>query len=265
MAVFILYRFRNGICAVLPSDELSSQNGALVTNALRYPLLIDPQGQGKSWLKNSEAKRMTYRFLKIFKHFLVTSLNHKYFRQLLEECLSLGKPLLIEDVGEELDPILENVLEKNYMKSGSTFKASSSSSPPSWPTRCSLRDQRHHIGHRLHRDSQGTRGSTAGKGHAVRKAELENERVKVISEIVDSKYSIKQLEDNLLDHLTSAQGSLVDNEGLIGILQDTKATTLQVSSKLGWPPPPRRRSTRPGRSSEPWLRGEASSTSSSWR
>ena len=52
----------------------------------------------------------------------LTNLNHKYFRTHLEDALGLGHPLMIEDISEELDPALDNVLEKNFIKSGSSFK-----------------------------------------------------------------------------------------------------------------------------------------------
>jgi dynein heavy chain, axonemal len=35
----------------LPSDAFSTENGIILNRCLRYPLLIDPQGQGNRFIK----------------------------------------------------------------------------------------------------------------------------------------------------------------------------------------------------------------------
>ena len=53
-----------------------------------------------------------------------------------------------------------------------------------------------------------------------------------MEDVTSNKCKMKELEDNLLYRLTSTRGSLVDNEDLINVLNNTKATAQDVSQKL---------------------------------
>ncbi|KIZ07655.1 Dynein heavy chain 6, axonemal [Monoraphidium neglectum] len=99
---------REWVLAGLPSDGVSVDNAILATRAKRWPLMIDPQGQANGWVRALEARSG----LRVVKP------GDANFLRSLESCIRVGNPVLIEDVGESLDPALEPVLARAVFKQG---------------------------------------------------------------------------------------------------------------------------------------------------
>ncbi len=61
----------------LPEDQYSTQNAIIITNSRKWCLLIDPQNQGKNWLKKLYEKN----------GYKIGRLNDNNFFRTLENCI----------------------------------------------------------------------------------------------------------------------------------------------------------------------------------
>ena len=68
--------------------------------------MIDPQSQGNKWIKIKEKEN----------NLKVVKLSNTKFMNITETAIKLGYSVLLENVGETLDPQLEPVLAKDIQK-----------------------------------------------------------------------------------------------------------------------------------------------------
>lgn len=95
----------------LPADRISIENGSLILNCKRWPLLIDPQVQGIKWLRKKEEARG----LQVFQ------LNQKGWQRKVEQAIQNGNSIIIENLGEDIDATMDPVLSRAIYKKGRNF------------------------------------------------------------------------------------------------------------------------------------------------
>lgn len=95
----------------LPNDSFSIDNAIIMKNSERFPLFIDPQQQANSWIKNMEGTDT----LHIIKP-PITPSEYQYCTNLIENCVQLGKSILLEKLSDTIDNIFDAVIKRQLIK-----------------------------------------------------------------------------------------------------------------------------------------------------
>lgn len=219
----------------LPADEFSLENGLLSTCSRRWPLMIDPQGQGNRWIRNTYAKS----------NLQITKLQDKDLLRTLENAIRYGYPVLIENIGQELDPALEPILLKQiFKKSGQNmirladndvpyndefklFFTTKIANPHYMPEIC--------IKVTIINFTVTMKGLEDQLLIDVVKNErpdLEERKDKLVVSISNDKKALLDIENEILQLLANASGNILDDEELIVVLAKSNTTSATINARL---------------------------------
>ncbi|XP_058647833.1 dynein axonemal heavy chain 1 isoform X3 [Onychostoma macrolepis] len=228
-------KIRSWQIAGLPKDSLSVENGVIAQYSQRWPLFIDPQGQANKWIKNMERDNTL----------AVMKLSDRDFLRSLENAIRFGKPCLLENVGEELDPALDPVLlRQTYTHEGNvvlklgdtvihyhddfkmyiTTKLPNPHYSPEISTKVTL------INFTL--SPSGLEDQLLGCLVAEERPDLEKVKNQLIVSNAQMKQELKEIEDQILFRLSSSEGNPVDDEELIRVLAASKVKAEEIQAKV---------------------------------
>ena len=217
----------------LPNDSFSIDNGIVMANARRWPLLIDPQGQANKWIK--EMEKADVRVIK---------LSDSDYLRTLENAIQFGLPVLLENVMEELDPSLEPLLLKNIFKVGGTnyiqlgdtqieyskdfrfYMTTAMRNPhylPEIAVKVTLLN--------FMITQEGLSDQMLGVVVAEERPDLEEQRSELVIQSAENKKKLKEIEDKILHVLSSSEGNILEDEGAINTLNTAKVVSNDIEEK----------------------------------
>ncbi|XP_076646690.1 dynein axonemal heavy chain 7 [Halictus rubicundus] len=218
----------------LPSDAYSVDNGIIVTNARRWPLIIDPQGQANRWIKNMERQN----------NLNIIRLSQPDYGRVLENAVQFGQPVLLEHVGEEIDAVLEPILLKETFKQGGAICIKFGDSIVEYNA-----DFKLYITTRLRNPhylpeiavkvtllnfmitTTGLEDQLLGIVVAKERPDLESEKNALIVQGATNKRLLKETEDKILEILSIAEGNVLEDEEAIEVLTSSKNLSDDIQVK----------------------------------
>ncbi|RLN66715.1 hypothetical protein BBP00_00002023 [Phytophthora kernoviae] len=224
----------------LPSDRVSVENGAIVRNSARAPLLIDPQLQGIYWLREMEkhARRASPGSLQVVRQ------DQPNLPNLLETAVEYGHSVVVENMGEKVEVCLWPVISrsttvrghKTQLKMGDKLVELHSEfrlylhtklSNPHYPPE--LQAETTMINFAV--TQQGLEDQLLAL--VVRKEwpKVAKVRTALIHQQNEFKIRIQTLEDRILSSLADAEGDVTENVQVITDLETTKATAQEIAIK----------------------------------
>uniref|UniRef100_A0A8C7CH11 Dynein axonemal heavy chain 12 n=1 Tax=Oncorhynchus kisutch TaxID=8019 RepID=A0A8C7CH11_ONCKI len=223
-------KIRSWTIAGLPSDSFSVDNGIIIS----WPLMIDPQGQANKWVKNMEKANCLH----------IIKLSDGDFVRTLENCIQFGTPVLLENIGEELDAILEPLLLKQTFKQGGAICIRLGDSTIEYAP-----DFRFYITTKLRNPHylpetsvkvtllnfmitpEGMQDQLLGIVVARERPDLEEEKQALILQGAENKRQLQEIEDKILEVLSSSEGNILEDETAVKILSSSKVLANEISEK----------------------------------
>ena len=222
----------------LPTDDLSTENGIVMSKSSRWPLLIDPQGQANRYVKNMAKEIM-------LENFDIIKESDPNFLRTLENGVRYGKWIILENIGETLDATLEPILLRRTFRQGAQmmmrigdnnvpyndtfrfFLTTKLSNPHYAPEVC--------VKVTLLNFAITPTGLEEQLLGALIQEELPDVAAKKNALVISNARMTKELHDienKILQLLSEAEGNILDNVDIIEALDEAKVTGNDIKAKM---------------------------------
>ena len=218
----------------LPTDAFSIDNGIAVFNSRRWPLMIDPEGQANVWIRNMEKMNK----LKVVKQ------TDGQFMRTIENAVQFGAPVLLENVGEELDPTLEPLLQKLTFKQGGVVCIRLGDNTVEYSEQF-----RFYITTKLRNPHYlpevavkvtllnfmitpaGLQDQLLVSVVLEERPELAKEKEKLLVEGAEMAASLQKCENEILHVLSNSEGNILEDASAVSALNNSKEVSSEIKSK----------------------------------